>query len=187
MRAHACETGNLRNGKSTMPRFPLTLPSAVALALSAACVAHAAPAPAAGAPLAALHQFIDSFNKGDVKTAQAAHAADVVIIDEVPPHVWRGPNAFQAWAASLDKAAKAAGDTDEKLTLGAPVRSEINGDVAYLVVPATYTYKEKGKPMREPAQFAVALRKEGAAWKLTGWAWAGTVPRAAAAAPAKPK
>lgn len=165
-----------------MPRILLTMSGAAALALAAALTAQAAPP---SGPVAALHQFIDAFNKGDVKTAQAAHASDAVIIDEVPPHVWRGPNAFQAWAASLDKAAKAAGDTDQKVTLGAPVRTDVNGDTAYAVVPATYTYKEKGKPMTERAQFAAAMRKEGAAWKLTGWAWTGTVPRAAAAP--KPK
>jgi ketosteroid isomerase-like protein len=155
--------------------------SAAALALAAGLtVAQAAPA---GGPVAALHQFIDAFNKGDVKAAQAAHASDVVIIDEFPPHVWRGPNAFQAWAASIDKAAKAAGDTDQKVILGAPVRSEVNGDTAYAVVPATFTYNRKGKPMTERAQFAAAMRKDGAAWKLAGWAWAGTAPRAAAAKP----
>jgi ketosteroid isomerase-like protein len=146
----------------------------------------AASAPPASEPVAALHQFIDNFNKGDLKAAQAAHAPDVVIIDEVPPHVWRGPNAFQAWAADLDKAAKAAGDTEQKVTLGQPLRSEITGNTAYAVVPATFTYKEKGKPVTERAQMAAALRREGAAWKITGWAWAGTVPRPAAA-PATPK
>jgi ketosteroid isomerase-like protein len=167
-----------------MPRIPLAAPAVAALALGLAFGASAAP-PAAG-PVAALHQFIDSFNKGDLKAAEAAHAADAVIIDEVPPHIWRGPNAVQAWAADLGKAAKAAGDTEQKVTLGAPVRTDVNGDTAYAVVPATYTYKENGKPMREPAQFAVALRKDGGAWKLAGWAWAGTKPRPAAAA-AKPK
>lgn len=167
-----------------MQRILLTISGAAALAMAAGLTARAAPP---SGPVAALHEFIDSFNKGDVKTAQAAHAADAVIIDEVPPHVWRGPNAFQAWAASLDKASKAAGDTDQKLILGAPVRTDVNGDVAYAVVPATLTYKEKGKPMTERAQFAAAMRKEGAAWKLTGWAWTGTVPRPASASAAKPK
>ena len=38
---------------------------------------------------------------GDVAGAAATHAAeaDLVIIDEVPPFLWRGSQAFQAWAA----------------------------------------------------------------------------------------
>ena len=37
--------------------------------------------------MAPIHQFIDDFNKGDVKGAAAAHLADASIIDEVPPHL----------------------------------------------------------------------------------------------------
>jgi hypothetical protein len=33
-----------------------------------------------------VHQFLDGFNKGDMKTAAAACACPVFIIDEVPPH-----------------------------------------------------------------------------------------------------
>jgi hypothetical protein len=47
--------------------------------------------------IAPIQKFIDSFNKGDVAAAAATHAAgsDLVIIDEVPPYVWRGAKAFQ--------------------------------------------------------------------------------------------
>lgn len=161
-----------------MPRFLLSVAGVAALALTPGMAAQAAPP---SGPVAALHQFIDNFNKGDVKAAEAAHASDAVIIDEMPPHVWRGPNAFQAWTTSLGEAAKAAGDTEQKVTLGAPIRTEINGDKAYAVVPATLTYKEKGKPMTERAQMVATMRKDGPAWKLTGWAWAGTVPRTSTA------
>jgi ketosteroid isomerase-like protein len=180
---------DLRIGDAAMQRMLFTILAGATLMLAAgpAPAAAQARAPASG-PLAAVHQFIDNFNKGDAKAAQAAHAPDVVIIDEFPPHVWRGPDAFQAWAADFDKTSKAAGDTDQRVTLGQPIRSEINGDTAYVVVPASYSYKEKGKPIVERAQMAVALRKDGAAWKIAGWAWAGTPPRPApAAAPPKPK
>lgn len=165
----------------TMPG--LTISGAAALVLAGGLAAQAAP-PAAG-PVAALHQFIDNFNKGDVKAAEAAHTPDVVIIDDFPPHVWRGPNAFQAWTASLDKVSKAGGLTDEKMTLKAPARSEINGDTAYAVVPATLTFNQKGKAMIQQGRMTVALRKDAGAWKITGWTWTGAVPRAAATT--KPK
>jgi ketosteroid isomerase-like protein len=160
-----------------------TIAAGGSLALAAGLGAQAA-APAG--PTAPIHQFIDSFNKGDVKAAEAAHTADAVMIDEVPPHVWRGPKAFQDWAAALDKDAKAKGQTDEKVTLGQTVRSQVDGDTAYVVIRATFTYNEKGKPMSEPAQMAFALHKVAGAWKISGWAWTGTVPHAAGGA-AKPK
>ena len=154
------------------------------LTLAAGGLARAA-APSDGV-LATVHQFIDNFNRGDTKAAEAAHAPDVAIIDEIPPHEWHGTGAFQAWVADLEKASQAAGQTDEKVTLGRSIRTQVDGDTAYAVVPVTFTFKQHGKPMIEPAQMAFALRKEPAGWKITGWAWSGTVPHPARAG-AKPK
>lgn len=136
------------------------------------------PAMAADAQLMApVKQFMDSFNKGDAKTAEAAHASGgVAIIDEVSPHVWQGPAAFKAWAAALEADAKAKGQTEQSVTLGEPTREEVSGDRAYLVVPAVYSFKEKGVAMREEAQMTFALQKGAADWKITGWSWTGPKP-----------
>jgi len=131
--------------------------------------------------LAPIQKFIDSFNKGDAAGAAATHAADAVIIDEVPPYLWRGGQAFQAWSADLDKDAKARGITDQAVTIGAPTREEVSGDHAYVVVPAVYAFKERGVAMRESAQFAFALRKGAGGWLIHGWTWTGPKP-----GPAKP-
>ncbi len=121
--------------------------------------------------------FIDAFNKGDIAGAQAANAADESIIDEVPPHEWHGPGAFQAWLADLGKTSTAAGQTDEKVTLGQVVRDQIDGDTAYVVVKVTFNYLQHGKPVVEPAEISAALANQGGVWKITGWAWAGEVPQ----------
>jgi hypothetical protein len=121
--------------------------------------------------------FIDAFNKGDLAGAQATNAADESIIDEVPPHEWHGPGAFQAWLADLGKTSTAAGQTDEKVTLGQVVRDQIDGDTAYVVVKVTFNYLQHGKPVVEPAEISAALANQGGAWKITGWAWAGEVPQ----------
>lgn len=136
-------------------------------------------AAAANAPLMApVHQFIDSFNKGDVKAAEAAHKPSVAIIDEMAPHIWTGPGAFKAWAAALMADAKKRGDTDQSVTVSDPVREEMTGDRAYLVVPAVYAFKEKGAAMKEEGQMTFALQKGAAGWKIAGWTWTG--PKAAA-------
>ena len=123
-----------------------------------------------------IHQFIDSFNKGDLKGAAAAHLPSVSIIDEVPPHVWTGPKAFATWAADLTKNDKAAGITNEAVTLGAVVREVVSGQTAYVVIGATYSFKQKGAAMREPAQMTFSLAKEAAGWKIAGWTWTGPDP-----------
>jgi len=126
---------------------------------------------------ATVKQFIADFNKGDVKGAASTQASDVAIIDEFPPHAWSGSGSFDRWLADLQKDAKAKGQSDQKLTLGKTIRSQTDGDSAYVVMSATFAYKEKKKPMKEAGQMAFALRKEGDIWKIAAWAWAGTPPR----------
>lgn len=125
-----------------------------------------------------IQKFIDSFNKGDTASAMATHAADadLVIVDEVPPYLWRGARAFQAWAADLDSDAKKQGITDQMVTLGTMTRSEMSGDHAYVVVPTVYTFKQNGVAMRAAAQMTVALKKGPGGWLIHGWTWTGPKP-----------
>jgi len=138
----------------------------------------ASAASAADAQLAApIHQFIDAFNKGDGKTAGATHlSTGVTIIDEVAPYIWQGPKAFETWVADLTKNDAAAGITEEHVTLGAVTRELVTGDTAYVIVAVTYSFKQKGVAMREPAQMTYALKKSGGAWKIAGWSWTGPDP-----------
>jgi hypothetical protein len=74
--------------------------------------------------MAPIQKFIDNFNKGDVATAATTHAAgaDLTIIDELPPYVWRGPKAFMAWAGDLDADAKKNGISEPMVTVSKPTR-----------------------------------------------------------------
>jgi ketosteroid isomerase-like protein len=129
---------------------------------------------------APIRQFIDGFNSGDTKSAFAAYAkGDITIIDEFAPHVWMGPKAAQEWASDFDKNAKATGVTDAKVTYSAAVRTEIEGDVAYVVIPTGYLYKQKGVPMEEKGQITAVLHKGADGWKLRGWTWSGMKPHPA--------
>ena len=116
--------------------------------------------------MAPIQKFIDSFNKGDTAAAAATHAAgaDLTIIDEVPPYVWRGAKAFQAWSGDLESDAKKNGITESMVTLSNPTRIERNADQAYVVVPAVYSFKQKGTAMREAAQMTVVLRRGASGW-----------------------
>lgn len=131
--------------------------------------------------LAPIQKFIDSFNKGDVAGAAATHAkaAELAIIDEVPPFAWHGAAAFQAWSTALEADAKRQGITEPKVTLGKPTRMESSGDSAYVVVPAVYTFKQKDVAMREAAQMTFVLKKGAGGWLIHGWAWTGPKPQPA--------
>jgi len=124
------------------------------------------------AVMAPVHQFVDGFNKGDTKTALAACADQVSIIDEFPPHQWQGAGACSTWAQDYEADAKKNGVTDGVVTLGKPRHVDVTGDRAYVVVPANYSYKQNGKPMKETGStFTLVLQKDAAGWRITAWSW----------------
>jgi ketosteroid isomerase-like protein len=123
--------------------------------------------------VAVVNQFLDGFNKGDTKAALATCAPQTAIIDEFSPYVWQGSTACSDWANDFDADAKKNGITDAIVTLGKPRHVDIVGDRAYLVMPANFKFKVKGKPTAETGStFTVTLQKLAAGWRITGWAWA---------------
>ena len=123
--------------------------------------------------MATVHQFVNSFNSGDVKSALATCATPSSVIDEFPPHQWQGPTACADWARDYAADSKREGVTDGIVTLSKPLHVDVTADRAYVVVPATYTYKQHGRQMTESDSIlTIALRKESAGWRITGWAWA---------------
>jgi ketosteroid isomerase-like protein len=142
-----------------------------------ASFAAASAAFAAATPVGAVHDFIDAFDKGDAAGAAATQSPDVSIIDEVAPFTWKAPGAFQAWAGALMADAKAKGQSGNKVTLGETVRDQEDGDTAYVVMAATYSYDQKGAATSEPARMVFALKKTAGDWKITAWAWAGDPPK----------
>jgi hypothetical protein len=153
--------------------------AALIATLTGAFPALAAPA---SEPAQPLRTFLDSFNKGDAKAADATYAkGSIAIVDEFAPHAWSGPNAPHAWAAEYDRHAKATGVTDGRVTYGAPTRVEMAGDLAYVVMPTLYLYKERGRPTAEEGSITGVIHREGGAWKIRAWTWSGVKPH-----PAKP-
>ena len=123
--------------------------------------------------MAPVHQFIDAVNKGDTKTALAACAAQASIVDEFPPYAWQGATGCSDWSNDFDAFNKKNGITDPVAKLGKPTHIDVTGDRAYVVIPASYTYRQNGKRTTESGSImTVALQKVAAGWRITGWAWA---------------
>jgi len=125
------------------------------------------------AVVAAVHQFVDGFNKGDMKIMAASCAEQASILDEFPPHEWHGAGACAKWAADYDADAKKNGITDGVVTLSNPTHVDVTGDREYVVVPANYSFKIKGRAVSEIGSvITLALQKSAGGWRITGWAWA---------------
>lgn len=83
-------------------------------------------------PLGAVNTYIGAFNKGDAK------AMGAVVLVEGEKH----------------------GASGYAVTLGKPRHLDVNGDAAYVVLPATMTFKLKGKQVTQTgATWTAALRK----------------------------
>lgn len=128
--------------------------------------------PSTTSPMEAVRQYVDNFNKGDVKAMAATCAVPASIIDGLPPHVWQGPTACEDWYRDVMAAGEREGATRYFVTLGKPQHIDVTGDFAYVVVPATMTFTEHGKPVTQSGSiFTVALRKVAEGWRITSWAW----------------
>ena len=124
-------------------------------------------------PLAAVHQFAEAFNKGDAKTMAATCAVPMSILDGLAPHVWQGPTASEDWYRDVLAAGELEGASGYLVTLGKPWHVDVTGDHAYVVVPATMTFRVHGKQVTQSGSvFTVALRKLTAGWRSPAWAWA---------------
>jgi ketosteroid isomerase-like protein len=139
----------------------------------AASVLIAAPAAATDRTdvLSVVHRWVDAFNKGDMKSMAAGCSDQAAIIDDFPPHVWHGAGACSNWASDFQAFARAGEMTGPAVTLGKPWHVVVTGDVAYVVAPTTFSFKEKGNAVRESGIITITLQKAGV-WRLTGWAWA---------------
>jgi len=124
-------------------------------------------------PLAAVRNYIDAFNKSDVKAMAEAFADDAFILDGMPPHTWQGARAGERWFSDVLIEGEHVGAKDYVVALGDPWHVTVTGDSAYVVVPTTMKFTVHGKPVTQTGSvYTVALRKVDSRWLITAWAWA---------------
>ena len=110
--------------------------------------------------LATVHQYINDFNKGDKEAMASTFAAPASILDGMAPHVWQGPTASQDWYRDVLIEGERHGASDYFVTLAKPLHNNVTGDSAYVVVPATMTFRVRGQKVTQTgAIFTVALRR----------------------------
>ena len=147
--------------------------SAFTVVVLAAMISRPATVQAQAEVLKPAHEFMDTFNKGDIKGAVAACADAVAIVDEFAPFVWHGGGACAMWIKDYDADAARRGITDGVVTLGTPLHVDVDGNRAYVVIPSTYAFKLRGKAVRETGSlFTFAMLKGPKGWRIVGWSWA---------------
>jgi hypothetical protein len=117
--------------------------------------------------MAVLKQWIS----GEAGTV-AACADDAAVIDNIPPFEWHGRGACSRWRKDNDAYNQREGTTDATGTIGSPQQLIISGDHAYVVLPTTFAFTQKGKRVTEIATSTLVLQKSAAGWRITAWTWA---------------
>ena len=117
---------------------------------------------------------LNQWNDADSAKSIASCADDASVIDDFPPFEWRGAGACANWSKAFDGFAQKNEITDPVGTIGKPKRFVVNRDRAYVVVPATFAYMMKGKPVKLTAIATFSLHKTAAGWRITAWSWATT-------------
>ena len=148
-------------------RFAVILMIAVAFAISSAATFASDKTDVVDA----VNRYLSNLDANKIQTAVAMCEPDVSILDEFPPHAWHGPTACADWWKGLLAYNEKSSITDGEATLGKTWTVEVTGDRAYFVAPMTYTYKQNGKPVKESASFAVALKRTQAGWRIASWAY----------------
>jgi ketosteroid isomerase-like protein len=122
--------------------------------------------------VATIRQYIKAFNNGDAKAMAASFAPSGSILDGMAPHLWQGPTAAQDWYRDVLIEGEQHKASGYFVTLGEPLHNNITGDTAYVVLPATMTFKVGDKQVTQTgAIFTVALRKLANGWRIAAWAW----------------
>jgi hypothetical protein len=148
-----------------------TLAMAAALAFTPCLAARAAGSDSTEV-MSVVKEYLADMNQGAAEKFVRLCSPQTIIIDDFPPHVWQGPTACMDWLTAFSAFDTKAGITPRAVTIGKPWRVSVTGDVAYVVLPATYKYVEGQKKITEAnSVWTLALGKGADGWRITGWAW----------------
>lgn len=118
---------------------------------------------------AAIHHLIADSNSGNDEAFKADLAEPALFIDEYAPFHWRG--AKVGWLSAFNAYNKDNTVTDAKTTIQAFRHVNVGNGRAYVVLKSLYTYKQHGKPMKEPGAEVFTLTKARGKWLVDGYAW----------------
>jgi ketosteroid isomerase-like protein len=125
------------------------------------------------APVHSVERFVDAVNNGDAPAALNHFAPDAVIIEDLPPYRWQGPDAGSAWLLAMRENAEAAGLTSIVMRLERAIRMEVDADDAYAVFAGHLKYRGHAVELQSRGCLTFTLRKTGDRWLIRSLVWGG--------------
>ncbi len=121
--------------------------------------------------LAVVQKFLAASNKDDRRTYTSYCADDAVIVDHVPPYIFRGPKACDDDWAAADLWMSQHGYAFGEFQLSKPYVETI-GDRVYAAYPLKVTMTRKGETELETGVWTFVLQRRSQRWVIEGWSWA---------------
>ena len=128
---------------------------------------------------AAIEAFVAEVNAGLIEQALSRLTDDVVIVEDIPPFRWAGPDAGGQWLEAMRANARKAGIEVVTMTLGAPMRLESEGAAGYAVYSAALRMTGDGIDLRADGMLSFVLRRPDEHWQISALTWSGPEPQPA--------
>jgi hypothetical protein len=122
-----------------------------------------------------MQQTIDAANKNIDAAVVSNFMPSVVLVDDLPPYVFRGPaaDAISDWSKAYGTDSEKNEITDFSMKLLKPRRVAVSGDRAYIILPAIYSFKQRLKPTQTRGIITATLERVNKKWLIATWSWAG--------------
>lgn len=110
-------------------------------------------------------------NANDPAAFAGLYTSDAVVVDELPPFVWRGAGAGAAWWRAVSLEARKMNLTHLQATHVRIGEFKQSADDAYLITPMTVTAIANGKPWTEDGTTTYTFHKTGQTWLISSQVW----------------
>ena len=121
---------------------------------------------------AAIAAMVDAVNKGEFAVASAHFASEVVIVEDLAPFRWQGPDAVSHWLAAMGANAARLDLRAITMTLVRTVRMMIENDRAYAVCLGELEYTTASGKLTALGHLTFTLAKRGR-WLIETLVWSG--------------
>ena len=121
--------------------------------------------------------MVAAVNRIDMPAARAWFTDNAVIVEDIAPYRWEGPNAVEGWLAAMAGSAQRLGVDAISMTLGDPVRIDVEGDSAYALFAGSLTMRTAVDHYLAEGLLTLTLSTCGDRWLIDTLAWSGPNPR----------
>lgn len=117
--------------------------------------------------LAAVDAAIAAVNSGSITAAKDAFTdAPVAIVDDFPPYLWSGKNAFEDYSRDLKTILAQLKIENWRFQRHQPRYVSASEDRASVVVPASFPFTMNGKPGSVSGDYVFVLKKVSGKWRV---------------------